>query len=50
LKILLFEEFIDEFIKLKIDFFIGIFNDPSVDHVCLNGWAIGIEPIFGKNR
>ena len=47
LRILLFEEFIDEFIKLKIDFFIGIFNDPSVDYVCLNGWAKGIEPIYG---
>ena len=47
LRILLFEEFINEFIKLKIDLFIGLFNDPSVDFVCLNGWAKGIEPIYG---
>jgi hypothetical protein len=37
LKIFLFEEFINEFIKLKIDLFIGLFNDPSGDYVCLNG-------------
>ena len=47
LRILLFEEFVNEFIKLKIDFFIGLFNDPSVDYVFLNGWAMGIEPIYG---
>jgi len=39
------ETYWNENIELNINCFIGLFNLPDDETVCLNGWAIGVEII-----